>query len=430
MQELSIVLTSLSITAGLAMSVERTLEVLKHLIQNENELSNDCIPHIISRANNAINLTKQAFSNIDSSSTSLVADKSRFDNTVNKNTVFEKTSTTILSAADHESDELHPPPEIQVLPATPQSQFKSTKIVFLQLAAAGLGMILAYIFDLRLLSIFMEGYGVAASATFLAIDPIITGLIIGGGSQPVHLLIRFLIEHKIDIPDDTPQQKQLVSNNSDSSTVAVNHIKEASPSVWTDIDYRGGINPASLENTHLRPGNPSLIVYHHTAMASSTSFQDIVDEFLVAKKWLTGYHCVVMPDGAIRPFCRWDRSGNHAKGNNARSLGLSFHGNFHTEPGDKYSNADGRYGNKAPTQAQLRAGARVIALWLYLYGNSFDSVMSHQQIMPKGYTVCPGSNFPEEQLMQLVRNFYDSWTESNIAQKAITTFKKQKYIYV
>ncbi len=426
MQELSTVLTPLSIAAGLAIVVERILEVLKHIMHSESNLSDGSIKDVITRANHAIKITRQVFSNVDSSTaSSLIPEKFSTTEVAESDITAGKTSKILRSPADDESDEFYPPPRIQVTPATQLSTFKTSKIVFLQLAAAGLGMILANIFNLQLLSIFMQGYGFGTSEVFLAFDTIFTGLIIGGGSQPIHVLIRFITERKINIQDDT------LKTNTELTALVDKTAKKVTASIWQDINYQGGINPESLQNTHLRPADPTLIIYHHTAMTSTASFQDIVDEFLITKKWLTGYHCVVMPNGAIRPFCRWDRSGNHVKGNNARSLGISFHGNFHTQPGDKYSNADGRYGNKAPTLAQLRAGARVIALWLYLYdGNTFDSILSHQKIMPNGYTNCPGSNFPEQQLRQLVRYFYESWAESRIALDAIALFKKQKYIYV
>ena len=59
------------------------------------------------------------------------------------------------------------------------------------------------------------------------------------------------------------------------------------------------------------------------------------------KGWLTGYHCVVVKDGSIHPFCRWDRYGNHAKGHNLTSLGIAFNGNFETEISETYLTFEG-----------------------------------------------------------------------------------------
>jgi hypothetical protein len=115
----------------------------------------------------------------------------------------------------------------------------------------------------------------------------------------------------------------------------------------------------------------NLIVYHHTAMNSASRFEDVVrviknrvDE---GKHWVTGYHCVVTSDGVAHPFCRWDRYGNHVAGYNRRSLGISFNGNFETNPSVPYANPDGRYGAPRPTEEQLRTGARVVALWSLVY---------------------------------------------------------------
>src|SRR5262249_13637215 len=158
--------------------------------------------------------------------------------------------------------------------------------------------------------------------------------------------------------------------------------------------------------------------------------------FRLNKKWITGYHCVVMPDGAIKPFCRWDRYGNHAQGLNDRSLGIAFHGNFHTKADDKFSNADGRYGNQKPTEAQLHSGARVVALWLSLYPdilgpdktNFQRPILPHHKAMPN-HTVCPGSNFPEDAFEALLRQYYEAWSHSQLAQDGVKEFKQLKYVY-
>jgi N-acetyl-anhydromuramyl-L-alanine amidase AmpD len=166
-------------------------------------------------------------------------------------------------------------------------------------------------------------------------------------------------------------------------------------------------------------------------MSSSVPFQGIVDEFLVNKGWLTGYHCVIMPDGAIKPFCRWDRYGNHAKGLNDRSLGIAFHGNFHTLANDRYSNHDGRFGFQKPTAVQLDSGARITALWVHLYPSiqlDFDmDILPHKTAMP-GHTVCPGSNFPHAEFKDKVSFYYQKW-ENPQAQQQIALFKQKPFIY-
>jgi hypothetical protein len=262
---------------------------------------------------------------------------------------------------------------------------------------------------------------------------VLTGLVIGGGSQPIHVLIRFLTTRKIPITEELQQVEQTIEKKVEQAVAPQleTAIVQAKDTTWQPIAYNGGVKPETLEQRHLRGGEPNLIVYHHTAMSSNVPFQGVVDEFLVNKGWSTGYHCVIMPDGAIKPFCRWDRYGNHAKGLNQLSLGIAFHGNFHTIANDRYANHDGRYGNQRPTPAQLDAGARLIALWVHLYPDidlDFDGhILPHKKAIP-GHTVCPGSNFPHDELIERVTTYYEQWQSSPAAQQ-ISTFKQKPYIY-
>jgi len=435
MQNLSTILTSLSVAAGLALGVERTLEVLKHIMESESGfLRRNEYKDAVGRTEHAVEKAKTALTDVTSGNIPL-SPPHETEPADPKSPAGDSPTHEIdtdPSPTDSESAEQFPAPPIPVIPATPKSPFAVTRTLFLQLAAAGLGMILAYIFKLRLLTIFLEGYGFATTDLFSALDIVFTGLMIGGGSQPIHLLIRFLTERKVTVGTEEAAKPQPPVPKTVATTELVETATGILEPVWKDIDYRGGVHPERLEKAHRRPGNPSLIVYHHTAMAATNSFQDIVDEFLINKKWLTGYHCVIMPDGAIRPFCRWDRYGNHAKGKNARSLGIAIHGNFHTEPTDKYSNADGRYGNQEPTAAQLHAGARVVALWVYLYADialDFNkSILPHREAIPK-HTVCPGSNFPFSEFQRLIRYYYEAWAEPKIAQEGIAAFQRLPKIY-
>ena len=435
MQNLSTILTSLSVAAGLALGVERTLEVLKHIMESESGfLRRSEYKDAVDRTKHAVDKAKTAIEDVTSSN----VPSSPSHETGLADPMFSAGESTIYeidtdpSPADSESAEQFPASQIPVIPATPKSPFAATRFLFLQLSAAGLGMILAYIFKLRLLTVFLEGYGFAITDLFSALDIVFTGLVIGGGSQPIHLLIRFLTERKVAVGTEEAVKPHPPAPKTVATAEVVETATGVLEPVWKDIDYRGGVQSERLVNVHRRPGEPNLIVYHHTAMAAANSFQDIVDEFLVNKKWLTGYHCVIMPDGAIRPFCRWDRYGNHAKGKNARSLGIAMHGNFHTEPTNKYSNADGRYGKQEPTAAQLHAGARVVALWVYLYADIAldfnESILPHREAIPK-HTVCPGSNFPVSEFQRLIRYYYEAWAEPKIAQEGIAAFKRHPKIY-
>lgn len=427
--EASVVINALTVAAGLALGIERTLEFLKHLMDSStSSLSPGEHRARIDQAVDSIAQAEDAVANG-------VKVKARV-------TAVETKTTELpdLSAADSEASESHPPPKIPVIPMEPLSTVTTSKALFLQMAAAGLGIIFAWSFEVRLLSLLMSGNELTPTITpaFLLLDIIFSGLVIGGGSQPIHVLITFLTERKVrqDVVEAPKTEageeiKDLASVVS--SGKLVEEKKEPNPLAWQSILYKGGVKPELLEDEHLRSGDPNLVVYHHTAMSSASAFQDIVDEFLINKRWLTGYHSIIMPDGTIKSICRWDRYGNHARGLNDRSLGIAFHGNFHTDPADAYSNADGRFGNQLPTEAQLHAGARLIALWVNLYDDiELDfktSILPHKKAMPN-HTVCPGSNFPYERFEQLVTQYYEAWDASETAQEKIEEFRiDTSYVY-
>ncbi len=425
MQELESVLTALTAAAGLALGVERTLEFLKHIIdKGVGSIFPNKQLRLLQNLNQAVEAAEKA---LESSEQPVAMEKTDTSASVPDDS---RNNTTELSARS-DVIEKHPPPRIPVIPLTPLSKVDTASALFLHIAGAGLGIVFAQLFDLRLLSIFLNL--TEAPAYFTIFDILFTGVVIGGGSQPIHVLIRFLTERKITVPaEEVADMKKTKSITKTISSGELVEEKKEDVHLWKDIPYAGGVNPDGLDNEHKRPGNPNLAVFHHTAMSSAASFEDIVNEFLIHKKWLTGYHCVIMPDGVIRPFCRWDRYGNHTKGRNARSLGIAFHGNFHTKLDDKFSNVDGRYGNQKPTEAQLHAGARVVALWVYLYDDihiDFDNcILPHQKALP-GHTVCPGSNFAYDEFEKLVRYYHDAWRDSDLVRDKIDNFKKKKYIY-
>ena len=227
------------------------------------------------------------------------------------------------------------------------------------------GIILAAFNDLRLFGSLVGSAAIPETA-----DHLLTGLLIGGGSGPIHVLIRFVSERKVPYVQSAGEEKKEAPAPSSASEKpgqatlqgAAAPSVAISPSVelgaWRDISYRGGVDPDVLESIHLRGNDPDLIVYHHTAMNSSSTFDDVVRviksrEDSHGNSWVTGYNCVVTYDGVIHPFCRWDRYGNHAAGSNRRSLGVAFNGNFEANPGVPYSNANGRYGAQRPSDEQL-----------------------------------------------------------------------------
>ncbi|MFL5493817.1 MAG: N-acetylmuramoyl-L-alanine amidase [Gemmatimonadales bacterium] len=270
------------------------------------------------------------------------------------------------------------------------------------------------------------------------LDFVLTGLFIGGGSAQMHLLLDFVSQRKV--PADVAAAVSASVEAPDASMAA---LPLAAPAIvapwssggsddWVDIPYDGGVDVDILEGIHRRPGPPDLIVYHHTAMNSASRFEDVVrvikNRIDCGKHWVTGYHCVVTADGVAHAFCRWDRYGNHVAGYNRRSLGISFNGNFETDPRVPYSNPDGRYGAPRPSEAQLDTGARMVAFWSLLYGIDLDfdrTIRAHRDLAQKS---CPGSMFPASDFERLATYYRTKWEHSPLATDRIKAFALKPYL--
>lgn len=83
----------------------------------------------------------------------------------------------------------------------------------------------------------------------------------------------------------------------------------------------------------------------------------------------------------------WDKQGAHTKGENHDSLGICFVGNFD---------------ETLPSIQALRAGARLIALWLKIYKISIDDIYPHSAFSEKS---CPGKRFDMELLKGYVYHY-------------------------
>jgi hypothetical protein len=361
-----------------------------------------------------------------------------------------------------EWDERVPPTTVLVQPATDPDRGETVRAFILQLLALAIGIVAAHVCNLRLFGHLLGGAPDAIPAEW---DALLSGLFVGGGSAPVHVLIRFVSQRRIDVPAEEerpaaaaapaqpaapPAPARIVvaaagpalPAGGGAGGVAAPPIAPPATAEWVDIPYDGGVDVELLESVHRRRRNPDTIVYHHTAMHSRSTFQDVVNVIKAretdGRKWLTGYNCVVLADGSVHAFCRWDRYGNHAAGWNARSLGIAFNGNFEGSAADRWGNPDGRFGALRPTEAQLRAGARVIALWCHLYGIPAEfhdrvgpgftgGIIPHKAVAQKS---CPGSNFPYDELRELVTLYVDAWGRSAEAQARIAEFRLKPYLFV
>ena len=305
---------------------------------------------------------------------------------------------------------------------------RAQRAFWLQIIGAFSGVVVCSIAHLGILKK-LAGDMISISAQM---DYLLSGILIGAGSQPLRFLIEFLSKRKVTVLKKAPTSEEEMPEENVEVAQAPETIELPGPRVEStliDIPYRGGVDKDLLEHVHHRPKDPDLIVYHHTAMHSDTTFLDVV-RAIKEKGWSTGYHCVVVQDGTIHPYCRWDRYGNHVKGYNLTSLGIAFNGNFETKPGDEYSNADGRYGIKTPTEPQLHSAAKVVALWTFLYKippKFMKDIVPHQALRN---TACPGSNFPHEQFKELIMYYIKKWKKSPEALQEIKAFNEKHYIHI
>lgn len=341
------------------------------------------------------------------------------------------------AASDEAWDEKQPLNTILVEPATDPDDGSVFRTFVIQVMGFAIGIIVAHYFELGLFRALTDNSDkINAWSDFL-----LTGLLIGGGSGPIHTLIRFVTQRKEWIsaaagaesnPDTSKKSAAVSLLDSPFALVQPGAVPVEDE---LNIPYNGGVDRETLEYVHKRAKNPSMIIYHHTAMNSKSTFEDVVRVIKSrtdskGNHWLTGYHCVIMADGTINPFCRWDRYGNHATGHNKESLGISFNGNFETSPNVPFSNPDGRYGASRPTEAQLKAGARVTALWTFLYNIPVDytnTIIPHSKVAQKS---CPGSNFPYDEFKKWLEYYRKRWQQSPEMMERIEGFKLKPYLYV
>ena len=335
---------------------------------------------------------------------------------------------------DGEWDESFSTSTVLVEPATDPDDGNTLRILILQLLGLSAGIIAAHYSGIQVFNSFLKVLNQPLLPNWL--DFLFTGLLIGGGSGPMHTLVKFITQHKIVMEKEV--SAETVHNSQTAEKIAAPAFAPAvdfAEAMWIDIPYQGGVDRDKLEWVHVRERNPQLIVYHHTSLHSQSTFNDVVRVIKDRKdsqgnNWLTGYHCVILADGSIRPFCRWDRFGNHAAGNNQNSLGLALNGNFETDPNVPYSNANGKYGNLKPTEVQLRNAARIITLWTFLYQIEIDFekyIIPHRNISSK---TCPGSNFPVDELQHWIEFFAGKWIKSKQVKEKIEIFKLKPYLFV
>lgn len=328
-----------------------------------------------------------------------------------------------------------------VRPATDPDDGTVIRALVLQVLGFAAGILLARVFRVQMFHALL-GDGTVVSVPW---DYVLTGLFIGGGSGPAHLLVRFITERKLQVPDSELEKKapparvegaeraSLATGATPAAPAIVLAPSDAAAEDWPVFPYEGGVDRELLDPIHHRSGDPNMVVYHHTAMAMSSTFEDVIN-VIKSRQFVTGYHCVVLGDGSIHPFCRWDRFGSHAAGFNDRSLGLAFNGNFENDAKVPFSNPSGRYGPWRPTDLQLRSGAKVVALWSFLYPEvTIDfgkKILPHSDPLLNANKPCPGSQFPYDEFKKLVEHYQGRWARSTYIQDRIGAFKQKSYLYL
>lgn len=329
-------------------------------------------------------------------------------------------------ARTHEVKEAYPPITVLLEPARPRDAEETVQALWLQMIGTFAGIVVCFVADFGLFDALGVFQGVRP-----AIDHTLTGVLIGSGSQPIHVLIKFLDQRGlVDLQTTAlPSRPEEPSKGEESPTPAER------PQARLRVPYAGGVDPELVARRQpTRDAPPDVVVFHHTAMHSDTAFDDVVRVIQDQRGWATAYHCVVLADGSIHPFCRWDYVGNHARGANFRSIGIALNGNFETNASTPGANDRGQFGLRTPSDAQLESAARVTALWCYLYDIPLDfpsddvapGIVPHKLVKP---TACPGSNFPTDRFAQRVRAIHARWATDDAAQEEITQFKQKALIY-
>jgi len=299
-----------------------------------------------------------------------------------------------------------------------EKKLKLQKRLILQSIGIVLGVLLCWKGNLRILE--MMGFTHGEIAPW--VDILLSGILISGGSQPIHDLINFL---------------QKARENAKSRALPPSEIKQKKPvsiggeKEFEAIHYDGGIYP-NRPGHGLRKKNPQHIVVHHSATNNKLSFEEIVD-IERDRRLDPSYHCVVTGDGSLHNYCRWDSVGYHVKrGNkisNGNSLGICFVGNFSTDPAAPGNNASGKFGPPVPSDAQLQQGARQIALWIKIYGIPVTNIVRHRDVK-RGHTDCPGNNFPFDSLLTLVKKTLQRWEPHPEFDSFVESFRKKKFVMI
>lgn len=176
----------LAIVAGLALAVERIIEAVKHIMDSQTPSSRlDVLEEAMKVVSDGI---KDARDAVDSARKGLPINLQATES----NCV--QTDEPVVRQPLMQIEGIH------ILPTTPRNLDSARRLLFYQLFAAGLGILFAGLFNVHLFyAFFHEAFAPSVDQFFQQwplVDEIMTGIIIGGGSQPVHLVIGYLTQRR------------------------------------------------------------------------------------------------------------------------------------------------------------------------------------------------------------------------------------------
>jgi len=141
-----------------------------------------------------------------------------------------------------------------------------------------------------------------------------------------------------------------------------------------EIDYKW--------NGTLDIGNkPTDLIFHHTA-SKSISAEDI-NEMHIKEGWGgIGYHFYIRKDGTIYRGRPENATGAHAIGRNKNSIGICLEGNFE---------------ETSPTKEQKDSLVKLSTDMIIKH--NLEGIFGHEDVYE---TLCPGKNFPMEEIQNKV----------------------------
>ncbi len=160
------------------------------------------------------------------------------------------------------------------------------------------------------------------------------------------------------------------------------------------------IDIEALSRTDVAEKDWKYIVIHHSATPDGSA--EVFDDFHRNRRgWKNGlgYHFVIgngtlSEDGEIEVGNRWIKqlSGAHAGDRyfNRKGIGICLVGNFDE--------------NEGPTERQLDSLEQMVRHLCERYDIPISRVIMHKDVV-ENHTVCPGKNFPEDELRHRLRDF-------------------------